>query len=138
MKLRLVEHSPEIETTIATSMKTTTSGAMPSTLFNRFKDRPEMVAEIVSRVEVQHGNLLEHNRLVWSLEAHRDRVLDIMLKTKFLNITDLGDNRWVVSGNLRSVIELHQAHRDDFTEALVESLQAASPRIYAFIMRGDE
>ncbi len=138
MKLRLVEHSPEIETTIATSMKITTSGAMPSTLFNRFKDRPEKVADIVSRVEVQHGNILEHNRLVWSLEAPRDRVLDIMLRTKFLNITDLGDNRWVVSGNLRSVIELHQAHRDDFTEALVESLQAVSPRIYAFIRRGDE
>lgn len=138
MKFRLVSHSPDIETTIATSMKTTTSGAMPSTLFNRFKDRPEKVTDIVGRVELQHGNILEHNRLVWSLEAPWKRVLDIMLRTKFLNFTELGDDRWVVSGNLRSVIELHRDHGDDFTEALVETIQEASPSIYAFIRRGDE
>ena len=138
MKLRLVAYSPEIETTIATSMKTTTSGAMPSTLFDRFKDRSEKVADIVSRIEVQHGNILEHNRLIWSLEASRDRVLDIMLRTKFLNITELGGDRWVVSGNLRSVIELHLVHRDDFTEALVETIKEASPRIYDFIRRGEK
>ncbi len=138
MKLRLVSYSPEIETTIATSMKTTTSGAMPSTLFNRFKERPDKVADIVGRVELQHGNILEHNRLVWSLEASRDRVLDIMLRTKFLNFTELGDGRWVVSGNLRSIIELHISHRDDFTEALVETVKDASPRIYKFIRRGEK
>ena len=138
MKLRLVAHSPEIETTIATSMKTTTSGAMPSTLFHRFKDRPKKVTDIVDRVELQHGNILEHNRLVWSLEAPRGRVLDIMLRTKFLNFTELGDDRWVVSGNLRSVIELHRAHRDDFTVALVETIQEASPKIYDFVRRGNE
>jgi len=138
MKLRLVSYSPEIETTIATSMKTTTSGAMPSTLFNRFKDRPDKVADIVSRVELQHGNILEHNKLVWSFEAPRGRVLDIMLRTKFLNFTELGDARWVVSGNLRSVIELHMSHRDDFTEALVETVREASPRIYEFIRRGEK
>jgi hypothetical protein len=138
MKLRLVSHSPDIETTIATSMKTTTSGAMPSTLFNRFNARPKKVADIVSRIEVQHGNILEHNRLVWSLEAPRDLVLDIMLRTKFLNITELGGNKWVVSGNLRSVIELRLAHKDDFTEALVETIKEASPRIYDFIRRGKQ
>ena len=138
MKLHLVSHSPEIETTIATSMKTTTSGAMPSTLFNRFKERPYKVADVVGRVELQHGNILEHNRLVWSLEASRDRVLDIMLRTKFLNFTELGDDRWVVSGNLRSIIELHMSHRDDFTEALVETVKDASPRIYEFIRRGEK
>ena len=138
MKLRLVSHNPDIEITIATSMKTTTSGAMPSTLFNRFKNRPEKVADIVSRVEVQHGNILEHNRLVWSLEAPRNRILDIMLRTKFLNITELSGDKWVVSGNLRSVLELHLAYRDDFTEALVETIKEVSPRIYDFIRRDEQ
>ncbi|MBT3284691.1 hypothetical protein HN807_05085 [Candidatus Bathyarchaeota archaeon] len=138
MKLRLVSHSPDIETTIATSMKTTTSGAMPSTLFNRFKDRPEKVEDIVGRIELQHGNILEHNRLVWSLEAPRDMVLDVMLRTKYLNFTKLGNDRWVVSGNLRSVIELHITHRDDFTETLVETIMEASPRIYDFIRRSEK
>jgi len=43
-----------------------------------------------------------------------------------------------VSGNLRSVIELHLTHRDDFTEALVETIKEASPRIYDFIRRGEQ
>ncbi len=138
MKLRLVSHSPDIETTIATSMKTTTSGAMPSTLFNRFKARPEKVSDLVGRVELQHGNILEHNRLVWSLEAPRDMVLDVMLRTKYLNFTERGGDRWVVSGNLRSVIELHIAHRDDFTDTLVETIKDASPSIHAFIRRSEK
>jgi len=137
LKLRLVSHSPDIETTIAVSMKTTTSGATPSTLFSRFKDRPDKVADIVGRVELQHGNILEHNRLVWSIEASKNRVLDILLKTKFLSFTELGEDRWVVSGNLRSVIELHRSHRDDFTEALVKTIEEASPSICDFIRRGE-
>ena len=137
MKLQLVSHSPDIETMIATSMLTTTSGAMPSTLFDRLKAKPEKVADIVGRVEVQHGNILEHNRLVWSLEASRENVLDVLLKTNFLNFTENGDH-WVVSGNLRSIIELHQMEPTEFTRALVETVKVASPRIYEFIRRSEK
>ena len=137
MKLRLVSHSPDIETMIATSMLTTTSGAMPSTLFDRLKAKPGKVMDIVGRVEVQHGNILEHNRLVWSLEASRDEVLDVLLKTKFLNFTENGD-QWVVSGNLRSIIELHQSEPTEFTRSLVETVKVASPKIYEFIRRSEK
>ncbi len=137
MKLQLVSFSPDIETMIATSMLTTTSGALPSTLFDRLKSKPEKVADIVGRVEVQHGNILEHNRLVWSLEANRDEILDIMLRTKFLNITEIGE-KWVISGNLRSIIELHQLEQTEFTDALVETVKTASPRIYDFIRRSEK
>lgn len=137
MKLQLVSYSPDIETMIATSMLTTTSGALPSTLFDRLKSKPEKVVDIVGRVEVQHGNILEHNRLIWSLEASKEEVLEIMLKTKFLNFTEV-DGKWVVSGNLRSVIELHQSDRSKFTDALVETVKTASPRIYEFIRRSEK
>ena len=69
MRLNLISYSPNIETLIATSMLTTTSGAQPSILFERLKERPEKVQEIVERVEVQHGNILEHNRLMWDRNA---------------------------------------------------------------------
>ena len=137
MKLQLVSYSPDIETMIATSMLTTTSGALPSTLFAKLKATPGKVADIVGRVEVQHGNILEHNRLVWSLEASRDEVLDVLLKTKFLNFTENGD-KWVVSGDLRAVIELHQSESTEFTRALVETVKVASPRIYEFIRRSEK
>ncbi len=136
MRLQLVSFSPDIETMIATSMLTTTSGAMPSTLFDRLKAKPEKVADIVGRVEVQHGNILEHNRLVWKLEASKELVLDTLLKTKFLSFTEAGDV-WIVSGNLRTVIELHQLHPSEFSEALVETVKEATPRIYEFIRRSE-
>lgn len=135
MKLRLIAHSPDIETMIATSMLTTTSGAMPSTLYNRLLAKPEKVADIVGRIEVQHGNILEHNRLVWKLEATRDEVLSIMLGSRFFNITEAGDDQWAVSSNLRTLVEYHQTHRDEFGEKLVESIKEAAPRIYSFVRR---
>jgi hypothetical protein len=135
MKLSLIAHSPDIETMIATSMLTTTSGAMPSTLYNRLLANPEKVQEIVGRVEVQHGNILEHNRLVWRLEATRDEVLSIMLVSKFFNVTETGDNLWAVSSNLRTIVEYHQTNRDDFSGQLVESIKKVAPQIYGFIER---
>ena len=135
MKLRLIAHSPNIETMIATSMLTTTSGAMPSTLYNRLLAKPEKVADIVGRIEVQHGNILEHNRLVWRLEATRDQVLSIMLGSKFFNITEAGDELWVVSSNLRTLVEYHQTNEDEFSEQLVESIKKVAPQIHGFIRR---
>ena len=135
MKLSLIAYSPDIETMIATSMLTTTSGAMPSTLYNRLLANPEKVHGIVGRIEVQHGNILEHNRLVWRLEATRDEILSIMLGSKFFNISEAGDNVWAVSCNLRTIVEYHQANRDEFSEKLVESIKDAAPQIYSFIRR---
>ena len=50
MKLSLIANSPDMETMIATSMLTTTSGAMPSTLYDRLKAKPEKVADIVGEI----------------------------------------------------------------------------------------
>ena len=135
MKLHLIAHSPNLKTMIATSMLTTTSGAMPSTLYNRLSAKPEKVADIVGRIEVQHGNILEHNRLVWRLEATRDEVLSIMLGSRFFNITEAGDDQWAVSSNLRTLVEYNREHRDEFSELLVESIREAAPQIYSFIRR---
>jgi hypothetical protein len=135
MKLQLVAHTSNIGTIIAVSMLTTTSGALPSTLYKRLLVNPEKVHEIVGRVEVQHGNILEHNRLVWRLEASRDEVLDIMLRSKFFNVSEAGDDVWALSGNLRALVEYHQSYHDDFSEQLVESIKEAAPQVYSFIRR---
>ncbi len=135
MKLRLVAHTPNIETMIATSMLTTTSGALPSTLYNRLLANPEKVSDIVSRVEVQHGNIMEHNRLIWRVEATRDEILSIMLRNKFFNVTEAGDGIWALSSNLRTLVEYHQGNQDEFSEQLVKSIKDATPQVYKFIRR---
>jgi len=135
MKLHLIAHSPNIETIIATSMLTTTSGALPSILFNRLLVNPQKVKEVIGRIEVQHGNILEHNRLVWKLEANADEVLDIMLRSRFFNITKVSEGHWVVSSNLRTMVEYNRANENEFSEQLIESIKEITPNIYKFIRR---
>lgn len=133
MKLELVVHTPNVETMIATSMLTTTSGAQPSTLYDRLLSKPEKVREVVGRVEVQHGNILEHNRLIWLLEATDDEVLEATLDTRFLNFTRLGETRWLVSGNLRAVVEYAQSRKTPLTAALMASVKDVAPNVYGFL-----
>lgn len=133
MKLTLIAHTPNIETMIATSMLTTTSGALPSTLYYRLQQKPGKVKDIVGRVEVQHGNILEHNRLVWELEATNNKVLDIMLKTKFLNITRLDESKWLVSGSLRSIIDYADKNKDEFSKKTIKTMKTVAPTIHSYM-----
>ncbi|OGD45035.1 hypothetical protein A3K69_07155 [Candidatus Bathyarchaeota archaeon RBG_16_57_9] len=136
MRIELVAHTPDVEAMVAVSMLTTTSGAQPSTLHERLLANPVKVGEVVGRLEVQHGNVLEHNRLVWLVEATRDEALDVMLDTRFLTFTGLGGDRWLMSGNLRAVAEYASRKETEFTRRLVDSLREAAPTIHAFIRRG--
>lgn len=127
MRLELVVHTPNVETVIATSMLTTTSGAQPGTLYDRLLARPEKVKEVVGRAEVQHGNILEHNCLVWLLEATDGEVLEAALDTRFLAFTRLGEGRWLLSGNLRALVEYARQRKTPLTDALVESARSVAP-----------
>jgi hypothetical protein len=136
LRIRLVAHTPGVEALVATSMLTTTSGSMPSTIHERLMVNPERVSEIVGRLEIQHGNVLEHNRLIWVVEATRDEVLDVMLDTRFLHFTRLGDDRWLMSGNLRTVVEYAQSKDSAFTSELADSVRDVAPMVHGFV-RGE-
>jgi hypothetical protein len=135
LKLRLLASTPNVETLIATAMLTTTSGAAPSNLYHRLSANPLKVAEIVGRLEVQHGSIVEHNRLNWLLEAGEGEVLKILLANRFFTFTRFGSNQWLVSANLRTVVE-YTDERDEFGELLMESIKERLPSVYAFGRRG--
>ena len=136
MKLELVAHTPHVETLIATAMLTTMSGARPSDLFHRLLGDREKVSRVVGRLEVQHGSILEHNRLCWVLEAAEDEVLDILLRCRFFSFTRLGESKWLMSANLRTVVEFVESRRDPFAEALVESIREVAPTVCRGLRRG--
>lgn len=136
MKLKLITHSPNVEAVVATSMLTTTSGAQPSVLYERLLNKPEKVKEIVSRIEVQHGNILEHNRFIWELEASVNEVLEIFLYSCFFKVTKLGDQRWIISANLRTIIEYSHDHSNAFIKMILDSVNEAAPQIHEFMKRG--
>lgn len=135
MRLKLVNHTPNIETLIATSMLTTTSGAQPSILYDRLLHKPEKVKEIVRRIEVQHGNILEHNRLTWRLECSPNEALEILLQNKFFTFTRLAESKWLVSSNLRTVVEYASSNDTEFSSQIMDSLSSIAPQMYSFVKR---
>ena len=136
MRLRLVSYTPNIETLIATSMLTTTSGAQPSVLFERLINRPEKVKNVINRIEVQHGNILEHNRIIWELDATKDELLNILLNSKFFNVTKIADSKWLISTSLRTIVEYSQKYSDQFIEIIIDSIKEISPQIHKLIKNG--
>lgn len=135
LNLELVAHTPDVETLVATAMLTTTSGARPSNLYQRLLENPEKVEEVVGRLEVQHGSILEHNRLCWRVEATETEVLETLLRCRFFSFTRLGGSSWIMSANLRTVVEYAQSCEDGFGEALVESIKGIAPTVYGFVRR---
>jgi hypothetical protein len=131
LKLSLLASTPNVDTLIATAMLTTTSGAAPSNLYHRLSANPAKVADIVGRLEVQHGSILEHNRLDWLLEAGESEVLKVLLANRFFTFTRLGSSRWLMSANLRSVIE-YQTEGGEFADLILDSIKERWPQVYAF------
>ena len=133
MRVKLVNHTPNIETLIATSMLTTTSGAQPSILYDRLLHKPEKVKDIVGRLEVQHGNILEHNRLTWKIECSPNEVLEILLQNRFFTFTRLDESKWIVSSNLRTVVEYTSSNGTEFSKQILESICSIAPQVYSFV-----
>ena len=131
MKLELICHTPDVETLIATAMLTTTSGAEPSTLYKRLKNNPQKVRTAVGRLELQHGSILEHNRFTWTLEATEGEVLRIILENRFFTCTPIGESKWLMSANLRTILEYSEKERAGFGDTLVDSVRKLAPSLKA-------
>jgi len=132
MKLELLSHTSNLESLVATAMLTTSSGALPSILYKRMIENPSKTKEVVGRLEVQHGSILEHNRIVWRLTEKDSEVLKTLLDCRFFNISRLGEDDWLLSANLRTVVEYSESHSDEFSDALVESIKDIAPTVYQF------
>ena len=135
MKLRIVTVTANLEALVATAALTTTSGAQPSILYEKLVLNPDKTADIVSRIEVQHGSIMEHNRLTWILEADEKEILEVLLKNQFFHFTRLAPERWMVSGNLRAVLEYVSSNEGELSFALIESIQSFAPHIYEHARR---
>ena len=89
----------------------------------------------MSRIEVQHGSIMEHNRLIWVLEADEKEILEVLLKNQFFHFTRLAPERWMVSGNLRAVLEYVSSNEGELSFALIESIQSFAPHVYKHARR---
>ncbi len=129
MRLRLIASTPDIEALIAAAILTTT-GSKPSEAYEALRRQPRRAERIVERLEFHHGSVFEHNRLCWLLEAEDEAILELLLRSRFFQLSRLGGKRWLMSANLRTVIEYIRQHRDPIAEALLESIGEVAPTVY--------
>ena len=75
-----------------------------------------------------HRSVLEHNRALWLVERVSEReILRQCMGCKFLEISRLGGDSWILSANLRTVLELAESGRNELIDKLVESMRNISP-----------
>ncbi|MBS7638478.1 hypothetical protein KEJ49_06325 [Candidatus Bathyarchaeota archaeon] len=129
MRLKLLSYTQNIEPIIATALLTTSTPSNPIDIYRRLLRDPEKLRAILNRVELHHGSLLEHNQLCWLLEASKDEVLEILMKSHFFYVTPLGGSNWLLSSNLRTALRYVQRHRDAFSEALLETIRVVAPNL---------
>jgi len=75
-----------------------------------------------------HYSVLEHNRALWLVEGASEReILRLPVKHKFLEISRVGDDAWVLSANLRVVLEMARSEKNELVDKLVGSMRRVSP-----------
>jgi hypothetical protein len=62
------------------------------------------------------------------LEAEEAEVMKVLLKNRFFSFTRLGSKSWLVSANLRTIIE-YFVEDDEFGELLMKSVAMVAPAL---------
>lgn len=130
MKLELMSFTPHLEEIIATAVLTTTTGSAPSKIIQRLSKNPEKIKQVLEGLQLQHGSVLEHNRINWLMEASSSEVLDLLLVSRFLRATKLRDEFWLLSANLRTVVEVVTSERGPLRDALLDSMKVFAPTMF--------
>jgi hypothetical protein len=127
MKLQLIGYTPHLEEVLATAVLTTTTGSTPSKVFSRVSGEPKRIKSLIGGLQLQHGSVLEHNRINWLLEASDEEALNLLLKSKFFNLTRLKAGFWLLSANLRTIVEYVRAEEGPMRDALFDSMKEFAP-----------
>ena len=139
MEMRLLAATPDAELLIAVAMLTTSSDEGPSDIYITLRGDEKRVHKLLRRLILKHGSVLEHNRLVFLAEAEEGEVLALLLANRFFEVSRLGERRWLLSCNLRTVLEaLSSEDRERLPEgareALITALRQVAPRLHQRVM----
>ena len=130
MRLRLLYYTPSVEEVIATAVLTTCSKKGPISHFEKLSENPEKVGKVLEGLILKHGSVLEHNRFIWLLEADDGETLNLSVRHRFLEFSKLGEGLWLMSCNMRTMLEIIESECGEVAEAMLEALREASPTIY--------
>src|SRR5437867_10172183 len=91
----------------------------------------ERITGLLKRsLELGHYDILEHNSITWLVEAGEKDVLSLMNSSKFFEKSRVDEERWIVTRNLRVLVELAQDKNPTFiNKEIVLTLNSSTANI---------
>ncbi len=95
----------------------------------------ERIGGLLKRaLELGHYDILEHNSITWLAETEEKDILALLDSSKFFETSRLNENRWLITTNLRVLVELaRKPPQQSLTKELVASLGTAAPNVGAVL-----
>ena len=106
-KAELVSRYPEISRTCAAAMRSCYSSWPAHSLFTDRSVFPESEVNrmLKKAVELGHMDIFEHGFLTWIVEASQREVLSSLMEHRFLYVSEMGADRWLVTATIRSLLD---------------------------------
>jgi hypothetical protein len=94
----------------------------------RVFDRERIGTLLTRALELRHYDILEHNSISWLIEAEEREILTLLETSKFFETSRIGENRWLLTTNLRVLVELARMHWEQpLTRDLIATLSECAP-----------
>ena len=141
MRVRLVSFEPDLERVCAAAMRSCYSPHPGYELFTytgtdkvlegeKVFDQERVAGLLKRALELGHYDILEHNSISWLAEADAKDVLLLLNSSRFFEASRLDENRWLITTNLRVVVELARgSNQTPLAGELVATLDKAAPNI---------
>ena len=141
MNVQLVSFEPDLERVCAAAMRSCYSPHPGYELFaytspdkalegEKVFDHERILGLLKRSLELGHYDILEHNSITWLLEADEKDILSLMNSSKFFETSRVDEMRWIVTTNLRVLVELARSKNlTALSRELVSTLTTAAPNI---------
>ena len=141
MNVQLVSFEPDLERVCAAAMRSCYSPYPGYELFaytspdkalegEKVFDHERILGLLKRSLELGHYDILEHNSITWLVEADEKDILSLMNSSKFFETSRVDEMRWIVTTNLRVLVELARSENPTaLGKELVSTLTTAAPNI---------
>lgn len=139
--LSVLEFEPNLERVCAAAMRSCYSPHPGYELFAHISPEQTLDGEKVfdedrirgllkRSVELGHYDILEHNSITWLVEATEKDILNLVNSSKFFETSKVDDKRWILTTNLRVLVELSLKHDlHPLAKKLLGTLDSIAPNI---------
>ncbi len=141
MRVQLVGFEPDLERVCAAAMRSCYSPHPGYQLFahtspdkalegEKVFDEERITGLLRRSLELGHYDILEHNSITWLVDASEKDILSLLDLSKFFETSQVDEEKWIVTTNLRVLVELARAKTPPpLSTELVATLITAAPNI---------